>query len=54
MKGSDKKKPTSKTQKLMQISTLLGWRKFKRYTINIKDELLCVQLYKLLEAVSAL
>ena len=54
MKGSDKKNPTRKTQKLMQISTLSGWREFKRYTINIKGELLHDQLSKLVEAVFAL
>ena len=37
----------------MQISTLSRWRRFKRHTVNIKDELLRTQLSKLVEAVSA-
>ena len=47
------KKFYSKTGKLMQISTLSRWRRFKRHTVNIKDELLRTQLSKLVEAVSA-
>ena len=54
MKGSDKKNPTRKTRKFMQISTVSRWREFKGHTINIKDEFLRVQLSKLVEAVSAL
>ena len=54
MKGSDKKSPTRKTGKLMRISTLSRWREFKRHTVNIKNQLLRVQLSKLVEAVSAL
>ena len=42
MKGSDKSNPTRKTRKLMQVSTLSGWREFKRHTVNIKEELLHV------------
>ena len=52
-KGSDKKNPTRKIGKLMQISTLSGWIEFKRHMVSIKDELLCLQLSKLAEAVSA-
>ena len=52
-KGSDKKNPTRKIGKLMQISTLSGWIEFKRHMASIKDELLCLQLSKLVEAVSA-
>ena len=42
MKGSDKSNPTRKTRKLKQVSTLSGWREFKRHTVNIKEELLHV------------
>ena len=38
----------------MRISTLSGWREFKRHTVNIRDELLRVQLSKYVEAASAL
>ena len=38
----------------MRISTLSGSREFKRHTVTIKDELLCFQLSKLVEAASAL
>ena len=54
MKRSDKSDPTRKTGTLMRISTLTEWREFKRHTVNIKDELLRVQLSKLVEAISAL
>ena len=45
---------TQKTGKLMRMSTLSGWWEFERHTVNIKDELLRVQLSKLFEAVCAL
>ena len=45
---------TQKTGKLVQTWTLSGWTEFKRRTVNIKDELLRVQLSKLFEAASAL
>ena len=54
MKRCDKSDPTLKTGTLMRISTLTEWREFKRHTVNIKDELLRVQLSKLVEAISAL
>ena len=55
MKGADTKHPDRKTgTKLLRISTLSGWREFKRHTVNIKDELLRVRLSKLVESISAL
>ena len=38
----------------MRISTLSGWREFKRHTININDALWHVRLSEPFEAVSAL
>lgn len=45
IKGSDEKEYTKKyffpkTEKSMLISTLLGWKEFKRYKANINDEFL--------------
>ena len=53
MKGFHKKIVLEKIIKSKQVSTLMRWREFKRHAVNIKDELLRVQLSEFAEVVSA-
>ena len=53
-KGPDKKHPNRKTPKLLRISTLSGWRQFKRHTVLVEDEEIRARLSKIVESTEAL
>ena len=52
MKIADAKHPDRNTAQLLRISTMSGWRVFKRHTVHLKEDLLRTRLTKLVDSIS--